>query len=169
MPRPKSKADLLNLSKKLFDELLIKCDQWEQEQGVEFSTPTMNRNPRDVLAHIHAWQLMYLDWHTIGMSGVQPDMPAKGYTWSQSPALNKKIWEGCQELELQEVKEFLKESHWQILELAQSMSEEELFERKRYPWTGTTFVAQYMISALSSHYDWGIKMIKKAERALATA
>lgn len=40
----------------------------------------------------------------------------------------------------------------------------ELFEKKRYKWTGTTLLGAYFVSATSSHYDWAYKLIKKAKR-----
>ncbi|MEM7107806.1 MAG: ClbS/DfsB family four-helix bundle protein [Bacteroidota bacterium] len=46
-------------------------------------------------------------------------------------------------------------------------SEEELFEKKRYKWTGTTSLAAYLISATSSHYDWALKLMKKCFKQLA--
>jgi hypothetical protein len=39
-------------------------------------------------------------------------------------------------------------------------TDEELFTKKKYAWTGTTSLGSYLISATSSHYDWGLKTIK---------
>jgi hypothetical protein len=43
-------------------------------------------------------------------------------------------------------------------------SDEELFEKKRYQWTGTTSLGSYLVSATSSHYEWALKLIKRARR-----
>ncbi|MDR1911573.1 MAG: ClbS/DfsB family four-helix bundle protein, partial [Helicobacteraceae bacterium] len=37
---------------------------------------------------------------------------------------------------------------------------DELFTKNKYEWTGTTSLGSYLISATSSHYDWGLKTIK---------
>ena len=41
-------------------------------------------------------------------------------------------------------------------------SNDELFSKKYFDWTGTTTLGSYCVSATSSHYDWAIKDIKKA-------
>ncbi|HOP45228.1 MAG TPA: ClbS/DfsB family four-helix bundle protein, partial [Flavobacteriales bacterium] len=41
---------------------------------------------------------------------------------------------------------------------------EELFEKKRYRWTGSTSLGAYLVSATSSHYDWALKLIQKVLR-----
>eukprot|EP01030_Chromulinospumella_sphaerica_P020127 gene20127-20032_t len=34
---------------------------------------------------------MFLQWYEDGMKGLKPEMPAKGYTWKETPALNREI------------------------------------------------------------------------------
>lgn len=92
MPRPKTKDELLELSQKNFAKLNELVDSYSSEEQVaEFPEGTMNRNIRDVLAHLHHWHLMMLEWYEIGMKGDKPDMPAKGYTWKTVPELNREI------------------------------------------------------------------------------
>ncbi|MCI5080350.1 MAG: ClbS/DfsB family four-helix bundle protein [Saprospiraceae bacterium] len=163
MPRPKSKAELLQQSKKnceKLNQLIEKRSIAEQEQ--EFPPGTMNRNIRDVLSHLHHWHLMFLNWYEVGMAGQKPDMPAKGYSWKTTPELNKWIWENYQQTTLAEAKQLFQTSHKQLMELIDQHTNEELFEKKRYKWTGSTSLGAYFISATSSHYDWARKLIKKA-------
>ena len=42
------------------------------------------------------------------------------------------------------------------------MSDEELFSKGVFDWTGTTTLGSYCVSATSSHYNWAFKDIKKA-------
>ncbi|MFC1239685.1 ClbS/DfsB family four-helix bundle protein [Treponema vincentii] len=44
----------------------------------------------------------------------------------------------------------------------ETFSNEELFTKKVFDWTGTTSLGSYCVSATSSHYDWATKDIKKA-------
>lgn len=105
MPRPKNKAELLDLSKKNFESLMRFIESMsQQEQNLEFPEGTMNRNIRDVLMHLHHWHLMMLVWYTIGMKGERPEMPAKGYTWKTIPELNKWIWEKYSDIKLEDEK-----------------------------------------------------------------
>ena len=134
------------------------------EQNQEFPKGTMNRSVRDVLAHIHHWHLMLLAWYKVGMSGQKPEMPAKGYTWKTTPELNKWIWKHYQQNNLNGVKSLLRDSFRKVQKIIENHSNEELFEKKRYKWTGTTSLGAYLVSATSSHYDWGLKLIKKAKK-----
>lgn len=165
MARPTNKTELLDLSKQNFESLLEFIENLSQEeQKKEFPKGTMNRNIRDVLMHLHHWHLMMLDWYTIGMKGDKPEIPAKGYTWKTTPELNKWIWEKYNDTSLKDAKDNFKSSYNQIRKLIEKHIDEELFEKKKYKWTGTTSLGAYLVSATSSHYDWAIKLIKKAKK-----
>ncbi|MEO9804012.1 MAG: ClbS/DfsB family four-helix bundle protein [Reichenbachiella sp.] len=163
MARPKTKGELISLSNKNFDKLIGFIDQMSvEEQDAEFPKGTLNRNIRDVLTHLHHWHSMLLNWYKVGSSGKIPEMPAKGYTWKTTPELNKKIWKDYQKVELSEAKKMINGSFAEIQKIINNHSNEELFEKKKYKWTGSTSLGAYLISATSSHYDWALKLIKKA-------
>lgn len=165
MPRPQTKAELLNLSQKNFKKLNDFVDSFSsQKQQIDFPKGTMNRNIRDVLAHLHHWHLMLLEWYRVGMSGQKPEMPATGYTWKTLPDLNSVIFEKYNTTKLEKARKMLEDSFNEVQKLIQKHSNEELFEKKRYKWTGTTSLGAYLISATSSHYDWAFKLIKKAKK-----
>lgn len=163
MPRPKSKIELIELSQNNYEKLVKLVHSYSQKDLTkEFPKGMLNRNIRDVLAHLHHWHLLMLEWYKIGMKGEKPDMPAKGYTWKTLPALNKEIWSKSQDLDFVTAKELLDTSYNDIQELIRKHSDEELFEKKKYKWTGTTSLGAYLISSTSSHYDWATKLIKKS-------
>jgi len=163
MARPKSKQELISLSNNNFKklkELVIHSSDTNKE--LVFPEGMMNRNVRDVLAHLHHWHLMMLEWYQVGMSGEQPSMPAKGYTWKTTPALNRQIWKDYQTVTLENIQQELNDSFENIQHIMHQHSDEELFEKKRYSWTGSTSLGSYLVSVSSSHYDWAFKLIKKA-------
>lgn len=131
----------------------------------EFPEQYMNRNIRDVLGHLYHWHLMFLEWYSVGMKGNKPEMPTKGYTWKMTPELNKVIHSKYINTELDDIQKRLDHSHRKILSIINKHTNEELFEKKKYAWTGSTSLGQYIISATSSHYDWAIKFIKKCTKA----
>lgn len=162
MPRPKSKQELLDLSEINFNKLKSLIEGYtEEQQKSEFHPGTMNRNICDVIAHLHQWHLMMKDWYNVGMSGAKPDIPAKGYTWKTTPELNRLIWEKYRGEDLCKMLALFSESYTIVRGIIEKHTDEELFEKKRYKWTGTTSLGAYLISATSSHYDWAIKLIKK--------
>ena len=162
MPKPKNKEELLIASQGNFERLmaLINAIPTEERQA-EFPEGTLNRNIRDVLAHLHHWHLMQLNWYEVGMQGQKPDMPAKGYGWKDTPQLNRQIWEDYQNTSLGDVQKMLHTSYQQLQSVIQRHSNEELFEKKRYAWTGSTSLGAYLIANTSSHYDWGYRLIRK--------
>ncbi len=163
MPKPQSKNELIELSQKNYKTLMELVNSYSVEDvEKEFPKGTMNRTIRDVLSHLHHWHLMMLDWYDVGMKGEKPNMPAEGYTWKTLPELNKKIWQDYQNTDLETVKDLLDESYKNVQALITNHTDKELFEKKRYKWTGSTSLGAYLISNTSSHYDWAIKRIKKS-------
>lgn len=165
MPRPKTKEELLALSQENFINLNQYIDSFNpDEQLKDFASGTMNRNIRDVVAHLYHWHLMLMDWYAVGMTGAKPDIPSKGYSWKTTPELNHWIWNNYQNTDLEKARKMFQDSHRQVTALIEKHSNQELFEKKRYPWTGTTSLGAYFISATSSHYEWALKLIKKGKK-----
>ncbi len=165
MPRPKTKDELLALGQKNFNKLNDLVDSYSKDElNKEFPKGYLNRNIRDVLAHLHHWHLMVLDWYAMDLQGKMPDMPANGYTWKTLPDLNREIWRKYSDVELKEVRMLLRTSFDKVQKIIIGHTNDELFEKKRYKWTGTTSLAAYLISATSSHYDWAYKLINKCTK-----
>lgn len=122
---------------------------------------------KDLLAHLDAWHTMFLGWEAAGSRGEQVDMPASGYRWSDTPALNQAIHDRTANDEWGDVMTRLHDSHRRVLDVIASYGDEELFTKKKYAWTGSTSVGSYAISATASHYDWASKLIRKWAKALA--
>lgn len=163
MSRPKSKKELLEQSQNNYKKLKEVINIYSEEEILkEFPKGTLNRNIKDILAHLQEWHLMMLEWYRIGMKGKKPDMPAKGYTWRTLPELNREIWNKHKNIELKSIKILLDDSYEQIQGIIIKHSDEELFQKKRYKWTGSTSLGEYLVSNTSSHYDWAIKLIKKS-------
>ena len=109
---------------------------------------------------------MMLDWYEAGMSGQKPNIPAKGYTFKTTPALNQEIWKKYQTTNYEEIQKMIKKSFSDIQIVINKHTDNELFEKKKYKWTGSTSLGSYLISATSSHYDWAIKKLRKYKKAL---
>lgn len=168
MPRAKTKEELIQSSNKNFQSLFELIDTFSEEEVLNGKIPFEDRdkNMRDILTHLHHWHLMFLKWYEVGMSGEKPDMPSSGYTWKEIAALNHEIWKKYQDVSYNASKEMLENSFEAVQKIIKLHSEEELFTKKKYKWTGSTSLASYLISASTSHYDWAIKKVKKYKKAL---
>lgn len=122
---------------------------------------------KDMLAHLDAWHRMFLEWERVGRTGEVAPMPAPGHTWKTTAALNMEIHERHVADTWDEVVTRLGSSHAEVARVIASYPDEELFERKRYRWTGSTSVGSYAVSATTSHYDWAMKLVRRSRKAWA--
>ena len=83
--------------------------------------------------------------------------------------MNVQIWLKHQATPLCEAKTLLAQTHEKVMQLTANFSDEELFTRGYFNFTGNLNLAAYITSSTSSHYDWAIKKIKKHKRSLKTS
>jgi len=177
MPRPKTKPELLEAADAQFENLWKLIDALPEDAqyatfsfGADFLQKqsavhwTRDKNLRDVLIHLFEWHQLLLIWlranRDKNIGGVRPFLP-EPYTWKTYGQMNVDFWEKHQDTSYEQAQEMLNESHAEVLTLIDSFSDDELFVKKHFPWTGTSNVATYCISATSSHYDWAMKKIKQ--------
>ncbi|MEM6766188.1 MAG: ClbS/DfsB family four-helix bundle protein [Bacteroidota bacterium] len=165
MPRPKSKEGLLIAKRENYQKLMVLVDSYSpKEQEKDFPPGTLNRNIRDVFGHLYHWQILFVGWYTTGMKGENPNIPAKGYNWRETPDLNILIQQTYAGIPLSEMRPTLHTSHLNISAIINAHSQEELFTRKYFNWTGSNSLAAYITGATSSHYAWAHKLIKKCKK-----
>ena len=139
MAVPITKIELIQQSQDNYRELNELIDSFPNEEQIsEFPKGTMNRNIRDVIAHLHQWHLMFIDWYRVGMKGLKPNMPAKGFSWKDTKELNKKIWRDYQHYELENIRDNLNDSYLELQKIIDKHTDKELFEKRRYNWTGSS-------------------------------
>lgn len=165
MPRPTTKSDLLAAAAAGYDRLLAFVDALPaDQQEATFAFDDRDRNVRDVLAHLVEWHRMMRRWYDEGMAGGKPAIPGEGYTWKTLPALNQVIWADAQGTSLADARAALAQTYRDMMGIVESHTDEELFTKKRYRWTGTTSLGAYLVSATSSHYDWATTKLRKAAK-----
>jgi hypothetical protein len=160
MARPLNKQQLLEFAEKEYKRLIELIGSLSDDQR-DHETVFENRTAKDIVAHLYAWQLLELGWYQEGMKGKKPSMPAPGFSFKDTPALNEKLYQEYKNISWQTLINNLTASHNQLLEIIDKHNNEELFTKKKYGWTGSTDMAVYFRSALSSHYVWAIDLIRK--------
>lgn len=58
------------------------------------------------------------------------------YNWKNYGEMNMELWRKHQDTSLEDAKAMLQKSHEETMRLAESFSNEELFSRDAFPWTG---------------------------------
>lgn len=168
MARASHKIDLVNDTKQGYEDLmkLIKSFS-EEEQEAIFLFEDRDKNIRDVLIHLHEWHNMMIRWYKEGtIEKGNPSIPREGYTWGTIAEMNMEIWKQYQSTSLEKAKKLLEETHNKVLSLIEGHTNEELFLRNQYKWTGDSVLGSYFASSTASHYEWAEKKIKRQQRLL---
>jgi hypothetical protein len=118
---------------------------------------------RDLLAHLHEWQvLMRVFVQNIREGNPRdflPDEYRKNYH-----EMDKMIVEKHQGTSLEEAKSLLAQTHQEMLSLADTFSDEELFSKGVYKCTYTTTMAAYFESITTSPYSQAVKLLKTHQK-----
>jgi hypothetical protein len=160
MARAKSKQELVESHKLNFRKLL---ELLETISTVELNKKIVfgNQTVKDILAHLTEWHQMFFEWYGDGSREFKTEMPKKGFTWKQIPELNHRIYLKYKDKEYEEIYNLLQGTHNKLSNITVKHSEEELFTKKLFTWTGSTSLASYIISAGPSHYLWAYDLIRK--------
>lgn len=171
MPRPTTKPELIEAANEQFAKIwkLIKAMPEEERQADFHFGDHPNRkeahwkrdkNIKDVLVHLYEWHQLLLKWVDANQRGeASPFLPAL-YSWKTYGQMNVAFWEKHRQTSLDDAIEMLKESHRSVMETIDTFSNEELFLKGAFSWTGTSTLGSYCVSATYSHYNWAIKKIK---------
>ena len=170
MGRATTKPELLEAANLQFNKLWEQIDSMtDDERCAVFNFPEApgkeahwerDKNLRDVLVHLYEWHQLLLNWVESNINGIAKPFLPEPYNWKTYGQMNVEFWEKHQVTPYDEAKKLLLDSHEKVMVMIEAFSNDELFEKKHYSWTGTTNIGSYCISATSSHYDWAIKKIK---------
>ncbi|MDR2833574.1 MAG: ClbS/DfsB family four-helix bundle protein [Streptococcaceae bacterium] len=119
-----------------------------------------DKNIRDVLVHLYEWHQLLLLWVKENKDGKEhPFLPAP-YNWKTYGLMNIAFWQKHQDTSYETAVNLVQASHIDVMRMIDEHTDEELFTKKFFSWTGTTSLGSYCISATSAHYDWAIKKLK---------
>ena len=162
MPRPTTKTELLAAADGQFDKLWKLIDSMsEEQQHAAFVFEDRDKNVRDVLVHLYEWHQLLLIWVAANKAGDPKPFLPEPYNWKTYPEMNVGFWQKHQQTPYEKSRDMLAASHADVIKLIETFSDEELFTKKHFDWTGTTSLGSYGVSATSSHYDWAMKKIKR--------
>jgi len=171
MARPTTKTELIAAAETEWDKMWALIDSLsDEQQNTDFTFDASgekeahwkrDKNLRDVLVHLYEWHQLLLQWLEANIKGENKPFLPEPYTWKTYGDMNVEFWKKHQATPYADSQTFLRESHAKALAAVERFTDEELFEKKHFPWTGTTNLGSYCISATSSHYDWAMKKIKR--------
>ena len=178
MARPTSKDELIVASARGYGKLagfaasmtegeLAAPFDFSADKGKREAHWSRDENLRDVLVHLHEWHRLLLEWVNANAAGEGRPFLPEPYTWRTYGDMNIALWRKHQETPLEEARGLLEESHNAVMALVEGFSDEELFHKGRFDWTGTTTLGSYFVSATSSHYGWALMKLRAHRRNCA--
>ena len=174
MPQPKNKMELIASMQDGYAKLNEQIDKMsEDETAATFITDPKkcgvrwqyDRCLRDLLIHIYEWQVLMRVFVQNIREGhprdYLPDEYRKNYH-----KMDKMLVEKHQNTSLEEANNLLQQTHEEMLRLAESFSEEELFTKGFFKNTYTTNMATYFVSVTTSPYSQAVKMLKAHQKSM---
>lgn len=175
--RPKSKEELLILAAENYEKLQQLIDSIPKEQReatFDFEEVFLEKKKeahwrrdqtiKDVLIHLYEWHCLLLKWVTDNQMGEAVPFLPEPYNWRTTAEMNRAFTKKHQSTTLRQASDWLNESHAEVMLLAKTFDDDQLFQKKQYSWVGNTTLGSYFVSATSSHYDWAIKKIKQSQK-----
>ena len=171
MGRPTTKTDLLNAATENYEKmnaLILGLTEKEVSTPFDFSGDEKkkeahwkrDKNLRDILIHLYEWHQLLLNWVQSNQNGDNKPFISQPYNWKTYGGMNVEFWNKHQNTPLEDAKSILQKSHAEVVKLAETFSNEELFSKGVYKWVGGSTLGSYFVSATASHYDWTMKKLK---------
>ena len=170
MGRPTTKTDLLNASADAYEKLnSIISNLSDKELNTPFDFGgdlskkeahwRRDKNLKDILIHLYEWHQLLLKWVNANLNGENRAFLPGPYNWKTYGDMNVRFRNKHQCTPLDEARKLLDKSHSEVMKLAETFSDEELFSKGVYKWVGTSTLGSFFVSSLSSHYNWAIKKL----------
>jgi len=160
MAKQTSKAQLLqdiHAERRRLEKILSTLGAAEMVQAGAVGTWSV----KDVLAHLAAWEKLFLAWYQAGLQGSAPGTLPVGMGKRAIDALNDEIYTQNQGRSLEEVLAEFQTSYRQILAVIETIPEGDMFSCGRFSWTGELTLADYIAGNTCSHYAWARSQIRK--------
>ncbi|MFD1392730.1 ClbS/DfsB family four-helix bundle protein [Lacticaseibacillus jixianensis] len=162
MAEPHSRQSLILATYERHDKLdQLLSSMTETELNGTFPFKGRDRNVRDVLVQLAAWQKMYLDWSKANLAGKAKRLMPKPYTWKDSGKLSRKIWQANQKTTLAEAQRAFESLYNELMAQFEKANNEEMFLRGFYDWTGSMSLGELATMVASAHYAWAIKVLRQ--------
>ena len=89
MPRPTTKADLIEAANKNFETLeALLGSLSDEEKCADIFPNERDKNVRDVLVHLSEWHRLLIDWINANMNGAAAPFLPERFNWRTCPQMN---------------------------------------------------------------------------------
>lgn len=175
MSRAKTKTELLEAAVEEYNKLLLMIENMtEKELSVEFDFSgfpskkeahwSRDKCIRDIIIHLYEWHMLLIKWVEANRVGKNVAFLPEPYNFRTIADMNIGFFNKHQQTKLEDAYILFNDSHSKVLKIIEMYSDEELFTKKYFNWTGSSSLGSYCVSATSSHYNWAMKKLKAHKR-----
>lgn len=122
-------------------------------------------SPKDLVAHLAAWEQLFLSWYAAGLRGEAPSPDPAALWGPKVQELNQRIYEANRDKSLDAVLAEARASYHQVLDWAAQVSDQELLTPGRYAWTGAMTLLEFALFNTNEHYRWAANMVRQRRQA----
>lgn len=117
---------------------------------------------KDLIAIRVWWSAALVKWIKAGQKNKTMAIPAEGYTWRDTPALNREIAQESRTKSFPSLRKNLATNKDHVLALVSELTDNELEQLGVYDWTGKWPVMRWVSVSTSSQYAGAVRQIRKA-------
>ena len=143
-----SKLELKDEIKKTYTKYIAEFDDIPEEMK-DYRIDEVDRTPAENLAYQVGWTTLILKWEQDEKKGLDVKTPSNQFKWNQLGELYQWFTETYAGMSIHELKAMLDENILRILEMIDSMTDEELFYPHKRKWAdGATKTAVWEVYKL---------------------
>ncbi|QSE72367.1 ClbS/DfsB family four-helix bundle protein [Rhodococcus sp. PSBB049] len=168
MAVPQTKNELLQAVTDSYDALARELQRVPTERAREVSLPGHRTgtwmSPADLVAYLIGWNELVLSWHEHRARGIEPQVPAPGYTWGQLGQLAQKFYREKADVPWPDLLQRLAAANSRIVALIRELDDDELYGA---PWYRTYTAGRMIQLNTSSPYTNARRRLRTWLRATA--
>jgi hypothetical protein len=162
MPIPRTRAELIDLTRSSFEKLRAELEAAGPRAG---SLPCVAPwSVKDLLAVRAWWTEKVIDWIEAGRRGEVPATPAKGYRWKETPRLNDEVVRAARRESYRSVRSRLDRGFERVMRTIDSLDDDALLGVGVFPWAGKYPVARWISINTARQYTTARTLIRRAVR-----
>lgn len=162
MPIPKSRIELVNMTRSAFEKLRTELDAAGPRAGSLRCVDDWS--VKDLLA-VRAWWTRHVaDWVEAGRRGETPVTPAAGYGWSETPRLNNDIVERSRRESYRSVRARLERGYDRVMKIIDSLNDRELLQVGVFRWAGKYPISRWISINTARQYSTARTFVRRALR-----
>ena len=162
MPIPRTRQELVSALESSFDKLTEELAKVPSDSAGTICVDDWTI--RDLIAVRHWWSQAVLGWIIAGKQGSVPDLPATGYRWNQTPALNAEIILRSADRTLDCLILDLSHTYEELSNCLAGLSDVELLEIGQFEWAGKHPICRWVSINTVRQYTTARSLIRRCLR-----